>query len=254
MASERLHPTYPNPTVVEAICHLEFEPSPQSGWQITRPAELLKAVSQEYPNVELGPQIGMTLGVGMGGVTPRIVQGLPQLKVTNDARTRYLALGDRHFTFGHLVPYPGWEKFREHLIYGWKKVIQLANPQVIRRVSLRYVNVIPRNPAHPRLSDWLKATDTIPKTLINSQGEPFLLRLESWVEAQSLLVLTLGLSQPRGPLSPILFDIDRISQVSLPSDPDQLLKHIDHMHDDVWLQFSSAHTSQLEAHLQGAST
>ena len=254
MSTERLHPTYPNPTVVEATCNLEFQPSPQAGWQISRPTDLLNSLSPDYRNVELGPRIGMSLGVGAAGMAPRFIQGPPQLMVTNDARTRYLALGDRHFTFGHLVPYPGWETFRGHLFSAWEKIIHLARPQVVSRISLRYVNVIPRNSAHPRLADWLKPTKTIPETLIRSQADPFMLRLESWVEPQSLLVVTLGLTPPPGSLSPILFDIDRISQDSLPPDPSQLITHLDRLHEDVWREFASAHTSQLQAHLQGAST
>lgn len=83
MTSDLEHPTYANPTVVEALCHLDFEPSPEATWQISRPTNFLQLVSIEYPNVEPVSSPGITISPG-GPPTLRIAAAL---KLSNDDKS-----------------------------------------------------------------------------------------------------------------------------------------------------------------------
>jgi uncharacterized protein (TIGR04255 family) len=251
MTGDSEHPTYPNPTVVDALCHIDFEPSSEGGWQISRPTKFLQMVSDEYPN--MNPVSVPTVSLSTAGSELRFGGAL---RLSNDNGNRYIAVGDKHFIFGHRQGYPGWNKFRERLFDGWSKFITAANPRHVSRIGLRYVNIIPRTDEHPLISDWLSPTTTIPETLIRSKSDPFVLRLESWIEKNSLLIVSIGLVAPSLPnkMSNIIFDIDRLTVVNTDPNPDSLMQQFDLLHTDVWREFASARTPRLEAHLQGATS
>jgi uncharacterized protein (TIGR04255 family) len=249
MTSDLEHPTYANPTVVEALCHLDFEPSSESAWQISRPTEFLQLVSDEYRNVEAVSSPSITISPP-GPPTLRITAAL---KLSNDDKSRYIAIGDRHFAFGHMPRYPGWQSFRAPLLNAWDKFVSVARPREISRIGLRYVNVIPRTAEHPLISDWLKATATIPETLIRSKADPFLLRVESWTMEKSLLVVTVGITAAAGEQPKIVFDIDHLLNTKSGITTDELSRNVETLHDDVWREFASARTPRLDAYLRGVS-
>src|SRR5712671_2783278 len=158
MTGDDEHPTYPNPTIAEALCHIDFQPVPEPDFQVGRPTPLLELTSSEYPNVEAvgGAGVGVALSFDRFGAAPRIVPAPPALKLSSDDRKRYLGVGDSHFAYGQLAPYPGWNRFREGLLEGWSKFSSLTKPANISRVGLRYVNLIPRTLEHSQISDWLQ--------------------------------------------------------------------------------------------------
>lgn len=246
------HPTYPNPTITDAVCHVQFEPSPQSGWQISRPTAFLQAVQGEYPIVQSSLELGAAIQPTPAGLVPQVLSGTPQLRLSSEDQARFIAIGDRHFAFGQKAPYRGWNEFRACFLKGWQELMPLAKPQVVSRISVRYVNAIPRTAKHSHIADWLQPTRSIPETLVSSASEPFVLRLESWISTKSLLIITIGLAQ-QGSTSPFMFDIDRISTELASPGPEELIGHVDRLHEDVWHEFSSACTPYLLEHLKGPS-
>lgn len=249
MADERQHPTYPNPTIIEALCRVEFHSAQDSEWQLGRPAPFIGAVSREYPNMEYLAAPMLALSIDQMGFTQRPVPGLPALRFFTDDRRRHITAGNGHFAFGHTKHYPGWKQFREHFCVSWAKFNQIARPTALTRVSLKYVNLIPRASEDELVSDWLQPTESIPATLIRSKRGPFVLRLESWTEPDKLTLITVGLKISEGTVAEIIFDIDRSSTAATLSVDDSLIHHIDELHEDVWQEFRSAMTKRLEAHL-----
>lgn len=251
--SAKPHPTYPNPTLVEAVCNVEFEGS-QAGWQIARPGQFLKLVADEYPNLQAGPAMGLGVMLTQTGVAPKITAGPSQLRLTTEDGNRYVSIGDKHFAFGHTKPYPGWDSFRKQLRDGWEKFSFLTKPEAVTKIGLRYVNFIPRTAEHSLISDWLKATRSIPESLIASKDDPFMLRVESWLDEKSLLILTVGLAQAPDGIAPIIFDIDRIDSTPIGPEPEKVLAQIEQLHNDVWEEFSAAMTAAFEGHLKKRTT
>jgi uncharacterized protein (TIGR04255 family) len=249
------HPTYPNPTVAEALCHVDFELSSDSDWRISRPASLLQAVSSEYPNIEPVPNPAVTVSFDPSSpAAPKVMPAPPNLRLSSDDRKYYIAVGDKHYGFGHRAKYPGWQKFREGFLTGWEKFSDIARPREIGRISLRYVNIIPRTSEHRLLSNWIKATQTIPERLIETKSDPFLLRVESWIEADSLLMVTLAITGSIPGIPPILLDIERRSTVKMGATGNELKRHIETLHEDIWVEFASLRTPRLEEHLMKASS
>lgn len=251
MTGDLEHPTYPNPTVVQALCHIEFDSSAEASWQISRPTQFLQAVADEYPNIS--PLSAPTITSAAGGPT---IQITPSLRLQNDDKSRYISVGDKSFTFGQTKDYPGWDRFSAKLIEGWDKFVGIAHPRQVVRVGLRYVNLIPRSKEHPLISNWLKPTSSIPETLIRSKADPFMSRTESWIDKDSLLIVTIGLQAPTTPdeISKIIFDIDRISSVTIDPRAENLMKQISLLHDDVWREFAAAKTRHFDSYLKGTTS
>src|SRR5690348_13173886 len=103
MTGDLDHPTYPNPTVVEALCHVDFEPSQDASWQVSRPTPFLTTIEGEYPIVEPLPNPGITVTFDSLGGAPKVTPAPPNLKLSNNDKSRYIAVGDKFFAFGHLA-------------------------------------------------------------------------------------------------------------------------------------------------------
>ncbi len=144
MTDDTDHPTYPNPTVAEAICHVDFDPPTPPTWSVGRPTRFLELTSTEYPNIEGGARIGIAPAFDLSGAVPRAIATPPAFKLQSENKTRYLAVGDMHFAYGQVAPYPGWKSFRKSFLDGWRTFSTLANPSAVLRIDLRYINIIPR--------------------------------------------------------------------------------------------------------------
>src|SRR5712691_2578441 len=102
-----------------------------------------------------------------------------------------------------------------------------------------------------RPGTWLVANDYISEGLLRSEPR-FLLREEIHLDAENILIITLG--DPKSDLDAghraIIFDIDRIVEREVPTGQEVLKQEMDHLHADVWEVFSSAKGEKLEALLK----
>ncbi len=104
----------------------------------------------------------------------------------------------------------------------------------MNRIGLRYINRINKETEQDRPGTWLVANDYISAGLLRSEPG-FLLREEIHLDAENILIITLG--DPKSDLDAghraIIFDME-----------------MDRLHADVWEVFSSAKGEKLEALLK----
>jgi hypothetical protein len=53
------HPTYPNPTITEAVCDIHFRLPQEKEWKPSLPGELFKHIQNEYPEMEPVLEMGL---------------------------------------------------------------------------------------------------------------------------------------------------------------------------------------------------
>src|SRR5438552_17682769 len=53
------HPTYPNPTITEAVCDIHFRLPQGKVWKPSFPGELFKHIQNEYPEMEPLLEMGL---------------------------------------------------------------------------------------------------------------------------------------------------------------------------------------------------
>lgn len=243
------HPTYPNPTIVEALCEVHFRPL--GGWRGSLFGEFFKRVQNQYPEMEPVSEIGLQLEHGPNGIAQRIL--LPRrMRFKHSERGLELQLGENVLTVNVLAPYPGWERMRRDVSDVWCQASEVLEPVAITRIGLRYINRIPLATHDERLQGWVSPGDHIPPSVLDS-GPGVLLKVQTTLDAANRLIVTLTdpASEAGNADRGIVLDIDRIVEREVSPATDALEAEMSRLHDDVWEVFASAKGQQLEKLLQG---
>jgi uncharacterized protein (TIGR04255 family) len=251
MSSSDGHPTYPNPTIVEAICEVVFRPA-GGVWSPLTLGAFYHVIQSDFPVIEAVPlsifniQLGPASGVAMGAPTPA-----PQmLRYRHATRPLLIQLSENRISVNILAAYPGWEKFRADIGEAWEKLSSVAHPEAIIRVGLRYINRIERTVADETFGAWLVPTEYVPAGILASTSG------FSTVEAKhgpaEVVRVIVAEAQPApNSAGAFMLDIDRgMEQESSPDLP-VLMDVVDRLHEYVWTIFSAARGDKLDHLLKG---
>jgi uncharacterized protein (TIGR04255 family) len=74
------------------------------------------------------------------------------------------------FTFNRLKPYTSWNELFPLAMDLWRDYCSIANPEVVARLALRYINHIPLPPGTIELDEYLRAGPVIPPELPQHLG------------------------------------------------------------------------------------
>lgn len=133
---------YRNPPIVEAVCELGF--SSASAWNLSYPwlfHEKIKHVyaglprEQKLVGLEQSTQI-----VEPQERTPFKVVEQSKIQFPLENGTGLVAVGPNLISSHVYKPYPGWDVFRARFEEALRKYIEVANPDGVRRIGLRYIN------------------------------------------------------------------------------------------------------------------
>lgn len=239
---------YPNPTITEAVCDIHFRLSPTKEWKPSLPGELFKHIQNEYPEMEPVVEMALQFEFGPLGTGTKFLPQRPKARFKHGSRPLILQLSENALSISVLAPYQGWKAMRDDALAAWQQVEKVLYPEVIERIGLRYINRIEKDTHQDRLGDWLLETDYISKAVLSSQPG-FLLRVETHLDAENMLILTIGDTQANleGEHEAIIFDIDRIVEREIVLSREFLEQEMNRLHADVWKVFSSAKGEKLEA-------
>jgi uncharacterized protein (TIGR04255 family) len=242
------YPSYPNPTITEAVCDIHFRLPPEKGWKASFPGELFKHIQGDYPEMEPVLEMGLQFEFGPRGTGTRFVPQRQIVRFKHGTRPLILQLAENSLSISTLPPYQGWEVMRRDVLAAWRRVEEVLEPEVINRIGLRYINRIEKETEQDRPGTWLVANDYIPNGLLRSEPG-FLLREEVHLDTQNILIITLGDPQTdvNAGYGAIIFDIDRIVEREVLTREGVLEQEMDRLHTDVWEVFSSAKGEKLEA-------
>ena len=242
------YPTYPHPTIVEAIFDIRFRLAARRKWKPSHPGELFKHIQDEYPEMEPVIETSLQLDVGPLGPSAQVTAQRPKFCFRHRDRPLILQLTENSLTMNTLSPYQGWLVMRNDALALWQKVDEVLRSEVITRVGLRYVNRINKETEQDRPGTWLTANAYIPKGIL--EADPgFLLRVETHLDSENMLIITIGDTQSEGdePYGAIIFDIDRMVKREMVPAQGALEQELNRLHVAVWEVFSSAQGKKLEA-------
>ena len=121
------------------------------------------------------------------------------------------------FTFNKLKPYNGWENFSKEADSLWKEYVEIIKPTSIKRVALRFINLLEIPLPFDDIKDYLLTSPDIAEGMPNAMSD-FLLRLvipEPETGNTLLLHETLDKSKNIPGVFPLIFDIDVFREVNL---------------------------------------
>jgi uncharacterized protein (TIGR04255 family) len=249
------HPSYPNPTLVEALCEVHFALSPENPWKMSFPGLLLKSIGRDYEETTPAQSVALQFEVTSEGMGQALVPLPPRARFKHKTEPFLIQLAQNTFTVNALAPYPGWHIVQPRILAAWVKATAVLNPSAITRIGLRYINRVRRQSTADQPGNWFRASDYLPAGILSS-ASGFTSRVEARLNTQDRVVVSLA-DQPPTPDSEFgafIFDIDRIRERSFPPTKAVLKQVIDTLHDDVWGIFAAAKGRQLERVLSGDRT
>lgn len=246
------YPTYPHPTITEAVCDIYFQLPQTKEWKPSLPGELFKHIQKDYPEMEPVLEMGLQFEFGPLGSGTKFAHPRQKVRFKHSTRPLMLQLAENSLSINTFAPYEGWKVMSSDILEAWKRVEEILQPRIISRIGLRYINRIDKETERDRPSTWLVANDYISEGILHS-GPGFLLREEIHLDTENVLIITLGdpTSDINSEHGAIIFDIDRIVEREIETKPEVLQQEIDRLHTGVWEVFSSAISEKLEVLLQG---
>lgn len=247
-----MHPSYPNPTVVEAACDVRFTLSENNPWKPTTVGEFFLEINREFPDMEPLQTMGIEFQIGPSGFSHKVVPTAMSARFKSPDGKRLINLGEGAVSASILKPYSGWESMKQHIQYTWEHTQTILGPTTLTRVGLRYINVIPLNDPDEPASAWLLVNDYLPKSVVRS-ARGILFRSDFPFDSSNRMIVQLADKGPDEtlPNGSIIFDIDRIRQFEeTEMDVSRLLDICDTLHDDVWKTFDSSLSQQYRQFLE----
>jgi len=144
---------YKNSPIIEAVCEIQFEE--HSPWDGTTPGLVYEKVKSMFPIRRQATRI--TLGVT--ATSEEVGPQLGTIQLTQFFRKDEKALiqvGPNVLSINVLKPYPSWRKFLPLINKGLTAYLDVAEPQSIQRIGLRYINHINISSQSIKLEDYFE--------------------------------------------------------------------------------------------------
>lgn len=248
------HYSYPNPTIIEAVCELRFTSEALEKWESNYFSEFSDKIKESYPAFEPVQQHLAQFILSAQGVAAPPLQAEQRMKFKSKDGTRLIQLGPSSIAMFFLPKYPGWKLFHDEILFVWGKGVEVFGCNELSRIGLRYINRLPSLAKGTPLSNWLRSSEFIPKSVTGSKGSTFF-RSETTEELGKQTVVTIGLQEDslEGDKLTYIFDIDCSKTGEITSSCDYISNTISLLHDRAWEVFSSSKTSQLDDVLHSSS-
>ncbi len=188
---------YPSPPVIEALCEFRFVS--EKPWDLTIPGLVYEKVKSEYPKRR--QQMGITLEFRSqpGGIEQRFSPAQPRTQFYSDDESRLIQVGANLLVANQLKPYTKWADFRPRILEAFETYSQIATPDGIERIGLRYINRINVESPSIEIKDYFSFYPRVPPALPQKHSG-FIARVEiPYSKDKDRLLVTLTSAQPEQP-------------------------------------------------------
>lgn len=195
-----------NAPIVEAIIDIrvklpsEFEPQKFSS--------LKKELSSKYPKVEKGILVG---SIKIEGNKPVVEapseKNIEEYRFTSRDKKDVAQFRIDGFTFSRLHPYTNWGNLFSEAKRLWPLYCSVAQPRVVDRISVHYINRIDIPMPVGDLEEYLAASPSLPKKL-PQQLSGFLIRLVVREKDLYAGIIQTDIESPKKNHAGFIIDID----------------------------------------------
>lgn len=172
-------PRYRNPPIIEAVCEFHFV----SGldWDPTLPGKLHTELADDYPGKPRN-QKSIELGVHLQESSPPhflFGEGSGKVQLITENEKRIVGIGRDVLSIHMLRPYQdlpdsekiGWDEFRPRISKALSAYWNVAQPQGVKRVGVKYINKLVVSKEVTVVNEYLKCAlpevDGLPNHLVN---------------------------------------------------------------------------------------
>jgi len=235
------HPSFPYPTLQEALFEIRFERQGGDEWSPHKPARLVEAVKESYPTFESVNEQSLKLTIGPDGLAPQFAAPSLRLKFPHNEQPILIQLWQDRFSINALKPYPGWEVLESEFQNIWPRISEVIKPTKIHRIGMRYINRIQRAEEHETPGKYIKENKYVAQALLGSDRD-FISRIEVRLDKNNRIFVTVAHDKGKKeePYGSLVFDIDRIYEGEVPNISDEIISVINKLHGSVWDVFNEA--------------
>jgi uncharacterized protein (TIGR04255 family) len=237
---------YANPPLVEAVCEFRFTPT--STWDWTIPGLIYEQVKDEFP---VKQQTDVLEVIAAPTAPTRPVPNIStRVQFFREDRTALLQVGPQLFAVNHVRPYPKWLEFKRLVSQSLQTYLEVAKPEALAQIALRYINKIDFGPASVDLDDYFSI---LPKI-----AEPVPQRWQSFVvivnvtyeDPSSLLRLSCGSAPSEEPdRFPVILDLSMVNSPVAAPGLDDVDAWLEAAHDRVEEAFETSITQKTRTEL-----
>ena len=227
------HPSYPSPTIQEALCEIRFPADPlQFPSQFALVWDRLR---EEFAQLET--HMDVFLPSTTNGILSGPLLSQPRFLLRHARRSFLLQFTPGAFTLNTLAPYLGWQTMREDIEATWQSVQEVLATPTVTNITVRYINHVALSPG--TLEGWLVADDYVPQAVV-SAVPPFQSRVQTGTGTKNTTTLAIGhTGTPGGADFAMVVDMERSSGGEFPAETTQIMDRVDALHADIWDLFEA---------------
>lgn len=160
---------YARPPIIEALCEFRFVPS--RPWDMTVPGLLYEKIRDQFPEKQQQVRFDVRLEGGEEGLEQK-VETAPRIQFRRADDSALVQVGPDLLAVNHLPPYPTWPPFKQLILDTLGQYEDVAAPEGLRRVGLRYINRIEFEAPRVELTEYFHYHPEVPDDLAEDHG-PF---------------------------------------------------------------------------------
>jgi len=161
---ESKHPTLTKAPIKEALIDIQVKLPDDSKPKLFN--VFFNQIKEKYPDqkIQRHAQYKVQPGAKEGPLEPRGSKIVGYQYISKD-KTQVVQARLNGFTFSRLEPYTTWDEFRTEAQRLWKQYSDIAKPDSINRVAVRFINNLQLPMPIPDFAEYLTASPTIPNKL-----------------------------------------------------------------------------------------
>jgi uncharacterized protein (TIGR04255 family) len=157
-------PLLANAPIAEAV--IEIRARAATEWKEDNLRAPLTGRLPDYPEFRMQREIHLGASFDAEGSTEQFHRAYWHGARLTSADKLHIAQFNRDgFAFSRLAPYRDWEEFSDEALRLWRIHAELAQPNEIERIGLRFINRISLPPEGAAISDFLRMPPQPPATL-----------------------------------------------------------------------------------------
>jgi uncharacterized protein (TIGR04255 family) len=222
---------YPKAPITEALLDIRVTPRASAPELLDELAKVVKSLRDEYP--EVTEQMIGAASVTLGADAPPQASA-QQLRngfvAFSPDRKRAVQARVDGFSASKLAPYIDWNDLRCEARRLWNQYRKAANPIMVTRVALRYINRIDIPLPISDLKDYLRTAPEISPELPQEMTNFFMQLHLPQSDLHLMCILNSAMLPPTSPgMVSILFDIDLFRTSSVPQNEQEIWELLDQM-------------------------
>ncbi len=242
---------YRTPPIAEAVCEIRYA---SDDWDPTIPGRMQERLSDRYDGKPQEQRlfqadlmhVDAPDGSGLG------IQGRQQnrIQLRDQSSTFVLSLAENVLSISDLAPYSGWESFRDRIEEAVRTYSDLALPQGVTRIGVRYINHVFVAADVDSLGEYFKVAP-LPSPDLGASMHTFLLRSESQYDDGVGLTVTFARSESGPAESAFVLDLDVWTESEMEADTEPTLRVITDLRDRERIAFEQHITDKARSLFNG---